>query len=327
MNSSARFHRLVLFSTLFCLLLLSVLNGRVSAEAPMAKFQAPGFYRLMLGQFEITALCDGFVDLDVKLLHNAPETEIQELLTRLFVSTPKMSTAVNAYVLNTGAKLILIDAGTGNAFGPILGYLPKNLAAAGYTPDQVDLVLVTHMHIDHIAGLLDADGKPVYSKAAVMVSKAEQDYWLSDSEMEKAPANLQKFFKLAREVQAVYANMGKWKTFEGGQLFPGVKATILPGHTPGHTIFEITSNDRSLFVLGDMVHSMAVQFSRPDVSFEFDKDPKQAVAARHHIFRDLAESKAMIAGMHLPFPGIGHILSNGNNSYTWTPVEYAPVKD
>jgi len=259
-------------------------------------------------------------------MHNAPETEIQNLLTRRFAGIPKVSTSVNAYLLNTGSKLILIDTGMGVTMGPKFGHLTKNLGAAGYRPDQIDYVLLSHMHRDHIGGLLDAAGKPVFPNAVIMVSEAESQYWLSAAEAEKASPDKQKSFKLASDVAAAYTAQGKWKTFAGGELFPGIKASVMPGHTPGHTIFEVSSDGQTLVVLGDTVHFMAVQFTRPDVFVDFDADSAKAVAVRQDLFKRLAESKEMAAGMHLPFPGIGRVLARESGGYTWVPVEFSQTQ-
>ena len=163
---------------LVTLLLLSS-NSIVRAEAPMVKAQSPGYYRMMLGQFEITTLYDGYTGIDVKQLHNGTEAKIEELLKAQFVPTPKMPTSVNAFLINTGSKLVLIDSGAGKVFGPTLGNVIKNLKASGYMPSQVDMVLITHMHGDHIGGLLDSSGKPAFPNATIWTAKAESDYWLS----------------------------------------------------------------------------------------------------------------------------------------------------
>jgi len=293
----------------------------------MVKTQAPGYYRMMLGQYEVTALCDGFIDLDVKMLTNASEKEIQTLLSRMFVGSPKMPVAVNAYLINTGSKLILVDAGAAKVFVPTLGSVIQNLKAAGYDPAQIDAVMISHMHGDHVGGLLDGSGKPAFSNAVVYVSKGENDFWLSPAVAEKAPAEYKKYFKMARDLAAPYIALGKWKTFGDGEMpVPDVKAVLIPGHTPGHTAYEVSDGKESLLITGDMVHSLAVQFPRPDVAFEYDTDKKQAVSVRQALFKSAAERKVLVAGMHLPFPGIGRIRSDGNNAYTWVPVEYSPIR-
>jgi glyoxylase-like metal-dependent hydrolase (beta-lactamase superfamily II) len=320
-------HQRVLVLLACFLLFFGPLSG-VRAEAPAVGTQAPGYYRMMLGQFEFTAIFDGSVDLDVKLLRNASETEIKSLLALMFVGFPKMQTSVNAYLINTGSKLILVDTGGGKMLGPTLGNILPNLRLSGYDPAQVDAVLLTHMHGDHIGGLLDAAGNPAFSNAVVYVSKPENDYWLSAAEEDKAPAGLQRIFKLARIVSSPYIAQKRWEKFDyNTPLFPGIKPVGIPGHTPGHSAFEISSGNQSLLIIGDLVHSMAVQFSRPDVALDFDVDPQKAVSTRNDMFKSVAEGKTLIAGMHLPFPGIGHLRADGNNSYAWVPVQYSPLSN
>jgi glyoxylase-like metal-dependent hydrolase (beta-lactamase superfamily II) len=327
MNGHSRLSRPYLPAALAGLLFFffGPLSG-ARAEAPAVGTQVPGYYRMMIGQFELTALCDGSVELDKKLLQSASDVDIDKLLGGMFVGSPKMQTSVNAYLINTGSKLILIDSGGGKMLGPSLGNVLPNLRTAGYDPAQVDTVLVTHMHGDHIGGLLDADGNPAFPNAVVYVSKAESDFWLSAEEAAKAPERAQRTFKVAQTVSAPYIARKKWEKFEGdAPLFPGIKPVPIPGHTPGHSGYEISSGDQSLLIMGDVIHSMAVQFSRPDVAIDFDLDPKNAVSGRKDLFQRVAEGKKLVAGMHLPFPGIGHLRADANNSYTWVPVQYSPV--
>jgi len=146
------------------------------AAAPLAHTQVPGYYRVQLGQFEITALYDGNIDLDTKLLKNVEEQDLQRLLARMFVNSPKMQTAVNGYLINTGKHLVLVDVGAAKLFGPTLGFMLQNLKAAGYKPSQVDTVIITHLHPDHIGGLTDAKGKPVFPKATIFAAQADSDF-------------------------------------------------------------------------------------------------------------------------------------------------------
>lgn len=296
------------------------------AEAPMAKTQVPGYYRLPLGQFEVTALFDGVIELDAKLLKNVDENAVRTLLARMFVGNPKMQTAVNAYLINTGAHLVLVDAGAAQLFGPSLGQVLQNLKAAGYDPAQVDTVVITHLHGDHAGGLHGADGQPAFPKATVYVAQGDHDFWLSQKVADAAPKEMQPFFKMARDIAAPYQAAGRWKTFSEGQtLVPGVRAVKANGHTPGHTAFAVESEGRRLLIWGDVVHSHAVQFARPGVSIEFDVDQKQAIATRRNLMKTMAESKSLVAGMHLPFPGIGYVRAEGRDSYAWVPVEFSPL--
>lgn len=298
------------------------------AEAPQVKTQAPGYYRLMHGQFEVTALFDGAIGLDIKLLKYAKEEDLQRLLARMFVDSPKMQTAVNAFLINTGSKLVLVDAGAGNAYGPGLGFVMRNLTAAGYRPEQIDAVLVTHMHGDHIAGLNGTDGQPLFPNASIHVAQADSDFWLSPANERAAPESMKRMFTAARTISAPYRQQGKWKTFTPGtQLLPGITSVDTRGHTPGHTAFAIESEGKRLLIWGDLVHSHAVQFARPEVAIEFDVDPKQAIATRLAVFKAVAKSGELVAGMHLPFPGIGRVSAGSKGRYRWVPVEYAPVKN
>ncbi|HLA34360.1 MAG TPA: MBL fold metallo-hydrolase, partial [Rhodocyclaceae bacterium] len=135
------------------------------AGAPQLKTQVPGYYRQMVGAAEITALFDGTIDLDAKLLKNASPAEIQRLLARMFAAAPKLQTGVNAFLINTGSRLVLVDTGAAKLFGPTLGQVAANLKASGYEPSQVDAVLITHLHGDHMGGLIDGEGKPSFPNA------------------------------------------------------------------------------------------------------------------------------------------------------------------
>lgn len=302
------------------------ITPRAEATAPKAASQVSGYYRTQLGQFEITALYDGAIELDTKLLKNVGDANLDRLLARMFVGNPKMQTAVNAYLINTGTNLVLVDAGASKLFGPSLGYIVQNMKAAGYEPNQVDTVVITHLHADHMGGLNDANGQLLFPKATVFVSQADNDFWLSQKIADGSPTAMQPFFKMARDSAAPYLASGQWKTFRAGsELVPGIQAVAANGHTPGHTAYAVESEGQKLLIWGDLVHAHAVQFARPGVSIEFDVDQKQAIATRRSIMKAVAASKSLVAGMHLPFPGIGHVRAEGKGSYSWVPVEFSPL--
>jgi len=296
--------------------------------APPAKqtTQVPGYYRMAVGDIEVTALYDGYITLDNKLLKGVSAKDLQSLLARMFLETSKgVQTAVNGYLVNTGRNLILVDTGAAKCFGPTMGNIGANLHAAGYAPEQVDTVLLTHLHGDHACGLDSADGKAAYPNATVYVSKQEAGFWLNKDAQAKAPEGMQPFFKIAQDAVAPYAQAGKLKEFESGaEILPGVKSVAEPGHTPGHAGYLFSSEGQQLLVWGDVVHSHAVQFMHPEVSIEFDVDSKQAIATRKSLLADAAKQKLWIAGAHLPFPGIGHVRAE-KTGYAWVPVEYSPL--
>jgi glyoxylase-like metal-dependent hydrolase (beta-lactamase superfamily II) len=295
------------------------------AAAPMVKTSGPGYYRIMLGSFEVTAISDGTTDLPVdKLLTNTTPAKVDQALAASFEKSP-LETSFNAYLINTGSKLVLIDTGAGNLFGPNLGKMLDNLKAAGYQPDQVDDIMITHMHPDHIGGLLAA-GKIAFPNAVVHADKHDADYWLSQANLDKASADNKGFFQGAMASVNPYIQAHHFSAFDGATtIVPGVSSVTLPGHTPGHTGYMIESQGQKLLVWGDVVHVAAVQFANPAVTIGFDSDAKEAAAARKQEFADAAQQRYMIAGAHLPFPGLGHIRNDGK-AYTWVPVNYTVVR-
>lgn len=298
------------------------------ADAPMQRQQVPGFYRTMIGDYEVTALHDGSGSIDSSLLHGDPAL-IQSLLARSFQDDPKnVSATVQAYLVNTGAKLVLIDTGAGGHWGgPTLGKLVQNLKASGYKPEQVDLVLLTHLHADHVGGIYQ-NGKRVFPNATVMMKKADADFWLSKEIMAKAPEEAKIFFTVAQDAAAPYIAAGKWRPYEGmDEIVPGIAPYAIPGHTPGHAGYMISSKGQSLLVWGDVAHVGAVQMPHPEVSIVFDSDSTSAVKTREALLVKLAQDKTMIAAAHMPFPGLGRIRNADSGvGYDWIPATFTNLK-
>ncbi len=292
------------------------------AAAPQQKGQAPGYYRMMLGDFEIVALSDGTLALEMsKLLTNTTPVRVDQLLKRSFLADP-VETSVNAFLVNTGARLLLIDAGTGGFFGPTLGNLIGNLKAAGYQPEQVDEIYITHMHGDHVGGLANGD-RLAFPNAIVRADKREADYWLSQANMDAAPEGAKNFFKAAMASINPYVAAGKFMPFDGsGELGPGIRAVSTYGHTRGHTMYVLESKGQKLAVLGDLMHVAAVQFVNPSVTIQFDTDSKLAAVQRKKVYADGAKQGFWLAVAHLPFPGIGHIRADAQG-YVYVPANYS----
>lgn len=295
------------------------------AGAPQQKTQVPGWYRTMVGDFEVTALYDGYIDLDPKqLLKFTHPGEIERDLRRAVEPGPTVQTSVNGFLVNTGAQLILVDTGA-RGFAPTVGALAENLKAAGYEPGQVDLVLITHMHGDHVNGLETAERQIAFPNAQVMVSAPEAGFWLSDEAKAQAQKEMQGFFDMAKAAAAPYQAAGRWKTFEpNAQIAPGVKA-VATGHTPGHSSYLFESKGQQLLVIGDMVHIGVVQFARPEVAIAFDTDNKAAIASRKQWFARAAKERMLLAGAHITFPGLGHLRREGAG-YAWVPIGYSPIR-
>jgi glyoxylase-like metal-dependent hydrolase (beta-lactamase superfamily II) len=299
----------------------ALVPATAQAAAPQIKTQAPGFYRLMLGDFEITVLSDGTVDLPMdKLLTNIKPGQLDKLLSRSHLKTP-VESSTNAFLINTGTKLVLVDTGAGNLFGPTLGKLQANLKAAGYQPEQIDDVLITHLHPDHLGGLVAGD-KRAFPNATLHLAKAEADFWLSADNMKKAPADAQPMFQQATAMLTPYSTADKFKPFEAdAELVPGIKTVATPGHTPGHTVYAVESKGQKLMLWGDIMHLAAVQFADPSVTIQFDSDSKAAAAQRKKAYADAAKAGYWVAAAHLPFPGIGHVGAEGKG-YIWFPANY-----
>ena len=290
------------------------------AAAPMAKFQAPGFYRIMLGDFEVTALNDGTTDLPVDKLLKEPSAKVDQALAKSFEKSP-LETSFNGFLINTGGKLVLVDTGAAGLFGPTLGKLMANLKASGYQPEQVDEIYITHMHPDHVGGLT-ADGQAAFPNAVVRIDKRDTDYWLSQANLDKAPAEQKGMFQGAMASLAPYVKSGKLQPFSGNtELTPGIRSYASPGHTPGHDSYLVESKGQKLVLLGDLLHVEAVQFDDPSVTIGFDSDSKAALASRKAAFADAAKQGYLIGAAHLQFPGLGHIRTEGK-AYEYVPVNY-----
>jgi glyoxylase-like metal-dependent hydrolase (beta-lactamase superfamily II) len=288
---------------------------------PQAGTQAPGFYRHKLGAFEFTVLSDGKLTLEAGLFGgDAAGTE--KLLRDGHVADKNaIPTPLNTWLINTGSKLILVDTGGGASFAPTVGRLPKHLAAAGVDPAAVDAVVISHMHPDHIPGLLAADERMLFPNATVHVHGDEYAFWMSDEIRGKTPEQFRPFFDMARAAIKPYADAGKVQMCKDGTAFaPGVTAAALPGHTPGHTMVRISSAGDDLLIFGDIIHCAALQFADPERSVAFDTDPPLALANRKKVLDMVATDRTLFTGGHLPFPALGHATRAAGGGYVYVPL-------
>ncbi len=307
------------------LALAACMAAPAMAGAPISKTPSPGWYRLMLGDFEVTALSDGTVALPVsKLLTRTTPAKVTKRLAQAYLQEP-VETSVNGYLVNTGDKLVLVDTGAAGLFGPTLGKLLDNLKAAGYQPEQVDEVYVTHMHPDHVGGLMAGD-KPAFPNAVVRADRHDAEFWLSQANLDKAPADAKGFFQGAMASLNPYVAAGRFKPFDGNtDLVPGIKAVAAHGHTPGHTVYAVESKGQKLLLWGDLMHVAAVQFPEPSVTIQFDVDSPAAAVQRRKAYAEAARQGYLVGSAHLSFPGLGRVRADGKG-YAWVPVNYVPVK-
>jgi glyoxylase-like metal-dependent hydrolase (beta-lactamase superfamily II) len=302
---------------------LSPYAGR--AAAPPVKSQAPGYYRMMLGDVEITALSDGTFPLKPsEVITGIAPKELEAALSRSFLGAT-IEESVNGFLINTGSKLVLIDTGAGVTFGPTLGKLLTNLKAAGYRPDQVDEIYITHMHGDHIGGLL-LKGKAAFPNAVVRANQKEADYWLGKASRDAAPKDQKGEFDGAVQAFQPYVSAGRFKPFDGdANLVPGIRALPSPGHTPGHTVYLLESKGQTMMFWGDTMHVAALQFADPSLTDNYDADAAAGSAQRKKIFAEVAEQRDWVAGAHLSFPGIGHLRAAGTG-YTFLHSNYTSMQ-
>ncbi len=312
------------FAAALLAVLASLVVGPSAALAAAAQHhdQVPGFYGLKVGDLEVTALFDGPGVFDQHWLKGT-KARLDEVVKALHEDSHMLDASETGFLVNTGKQLILVDAGSGIWFGGgAFGRLTRSLRSAGYTPEEVDLVLVTHLHADHVGGLTTQDGKRVFPNAEVYVAKAESDFWLSPEIAAKAPKDAQRFFQSAQAIAAPYITAGKWHTFRGSEPnVDGMQIVPLPGHTPGHTGYEFSSKGQKILFWGDIVHAQRVQLQHPEVTVVFDIDPIAAAATRNQLLPKLAREDVVIAGPHMLFPGLGRLHREGSG-YSWTPVAF-----
>ncbi|UPG83938.1 MBL fold metallo-hydrolase [Luteibacter aegosomatis] len=299
----------------------ALLLATLTASAAHAADEADeGFLKMPLGKVTVIALSDGRFTLPAStLMVEARKGEVQEALSKAHLSDD-VPTSVNAFLIDTGDKRILIDTGSGAFLGATLGQVSQHLQAAGYRPDQIDEVLITHLHADHVGGLIDR-GRMVYPNAIVRVDAREKTFWEDRRNVGQVDASVKATFDAVATALKPYEAIGHVKTLASGETVgPGITAWSEPGHTAGHTGYRIVSDGKVLLVWGDLVHLAAAQFPDPKVTIRFDSTPADAVRSREKALAAASKSGYLVAGAHMAFPGIGTVGKAGS-AYTWTPVE------
>lgn len=304
-------------NSLGALVSLFLIHGVTHADAPLVKTQAPAFYRLMIGKFEVTALLDenSTWPEGVDVLFPSLSKEQKQALRVKTQLQPQNDFSTIAYLVNTGEKLILIDTG-GRGLTSTYGEIFKNIKAAGYRPEQVDDIYITHMHGDHMGGLSE-NGERSFPNASVHIDEHEFAQWQKQSNKGSAAA------KNVLALLKPYIDAKKYEAFEGDTtFFPGFRAIESHGHTDGHSFYAIESEGKKMLFWGDFVVNDKVQFELPDVNPPGESDSSKGIAMRKKYFAEAAQQAYVIGGAHFSFPGVGRVRDLGGR-YVWIPIDYA----
>ncbi len=282
--------------------------------------QGSGYYRRRVGDAVVTAINDGMLDLPLGAMFGIEAEAASALLQDAF-RAPAPRPSVNAFLIQGNGATVLIDTGAGDGMGPTMGGLQASLTAAGVAPGDVDAVVMTHLHPDHTGGLTGPAGEAVFPNAELVIAQPEADFWLNEAVAAAAPEEKKAYFAGAQAAVAPYRS--RLRLFTGADsVAPGIQAHPLPGHTPGHTGYLVTSGDAPLLIWGDVLHVQDVQSHRPEVGMIFDADPEEATRSRLRVLDMAARDRLMVAGMHLHFPAFSHVrkLAKG---YDLVPVAWS----
>ena len=289
--------------------------------------QMPAPYKVKVGNTEVTALLDGVLPIDAEKLFftNEPGKPTQ-LLENVFIKNP-VEVSINAYLVKTNGKLVLIDTGAGELFGNAGGKLVQSLKQIAVAPEEITDILLTHIHADHSGGLL-MKGKVIFPNAVIHVNKAEMDFWLNEKNAKKADEKAMgaspRTFSNANDMLIPYLKAGKVKSFEKEkqEIVPHIYTMPTGGHTPGHTVYVLESKGEKMYFWGDLVHMQGLQFAEPTLENHFDVDHKSGIENRERYYDDAAKNNYLIGAPHISYPGIGRVKKEGNK-YVWYPVPFS----
>jgi len=299
----------------------SLTSAPARVRAPLGETDRPSHRRFKLGEFDVTMINDGAIALeDPQSIFgtNASKEEFEAQARANFLPTDKLQISFTPVIINTGTELVLFDTGNGDARMPDAGHLIHHtLKAAGYTPDQVDKVVLTHYHPDHIGGLMTG-GNPAFPNASYVAAASEHDFWSAPERMSGGTE------RVAKLTESNVKPLADKMTFvkDGDDVATGIRAMSAHGHTPGHTAYSIESAGKRIIVAGDFANQPALSIARPEWQVKFDMDKEGAVATRKKMLDMLATDRIPFTSYHMPFPAVGYIDKRADGSYQYVPVSY-----
>ena len=297
---------------------LITVPARAALTAPEGE-QNGGWYRFALGSFAITVVSDGNLLVPTTTIgDNRPREEVTGFLEDRFLSPATNYSHTNHILIDTGEARVLVDVGSGDKFQPTAGRLLANLEAAGIDPADITHVALTHAHPDHVWGMMDDFGdEPRIPEATYSIGAAEFDWWMADDRVSQVPEAMQAFVVGAQNALSPVAEMTTMVAGET-EIVPGVRMIDTPGHTMGHMSLMVESDGNALLVTGDAISHVYASFEHPDWHFGFDTDKEMAVRTRKRLLDMAATDRIALAGYHLPFPGVGHVVRRGD-AYQFLP--------
>jgi len=282
------------------------------------------FYRFKIGQFDCISVSDGSFDYNPGILFpGLTEDQVKELLSDYGLPTDKIRSPYTFLYVDTGEHKILADMGAGK-LGPNTGKLINNLRSAGIQPEDIDTVIITHAHPDHIGGTLDDNGNPNYPNARYFIWKDEWDFWFSDEAYKKVVEHYSAMLQPEIFLKAARGQLGPVKDrieflTEESEVLPGVQIYATHGHTPGHIAISFSSEGEEIYFIGDAI-VFPFLLERPEIVAIYDIIPELAEATKRRLCDLLAEKKAWVLAQHFsPFPSLGHIVKKGD-VWKWQPV-------
>jgi len=289
----------------------AMLDGNALAREPKLGTQSPYFHRFNLGSAEVTVVSDGPLPLGNPkgTFTGATDDEIKKMLSDNFLAPDNIVLEQNSPIVNTGDKLVLFDTGMGSSklFGPTTGRQQKSMAEAGIKPEDIDAIVFSHAHIDHIGGVVDDAGKLLFPNAQYYIAQSDLDYWTDEGKL--GGPNKDFIVHARKNLLPVRDRIVFFK--DGQEFLPGIQALAAPCHTVGHSIFMISSGDKSFAFLADLTHHQILLMEKPRMEFSYDTDPKQAAQSRVKMLDMLAANKIAVMSYHYPWPGMGHVVKNG----------------